>query len=223
MADLPNIDQIRDFVERFSHLRLFSTGADVVNFSESLYNVIGSTNDPIPLGASSWKNLLIEEAELSSDTSCYVTNDTPTGNSHPDFSVGGHMTVNSDGSVGEDRICYLMPLCYYHNAQDGDAFEHTETKMLRLSGYMQGELFATFSARLPSPEPFALLYFDDADQQWKHRNVSPEQAKDVDTKLFGLRRKAEQCKYRVLFERASDGPLLQSVISANLPETPKKR
>jgi hypothetical protein len=223
MSEIPNVDQVRDFVERFSELRLLSTGAEVVNISDPLYNVIGSTGDPIPLGASSWKNLLIEEADIPSDSDCYVTNDTPSGNSHPDFSVGGHMTINSDGSVGADGICYLMPLCYFHNAQDGEAFEHSNTKMLKLTGYMQGELFATFSARLPSPEPFALIYFDDADGQWKHRNISKDQASNVDMKLFGLRQKARQCKHRVLFERAIDNPLLQSVIKSDLPTRAKKR
>lgn len=222
MPDLPDISNIQQFIDRFSEMRLLSTGAEVVDISSPLYNVIGSTGDPIPLGASSWKNLLIEEAGLAL-SSCYVTNETPEGNTHPNFSVGGHMTLNADGSVPEGGICYLMPLCYYHNAQDGDAFEHTETKMLELSGYMQGELFSTFSLRLPSPAPFAILYLDESDGVWKHKNLTHEQAGDVDRKLFGLKKKAEQCKYRVLFERASDNPLLQTVVESNLPKPNRKR
>ncbi|MEM6692763.1 MAG: hypothetical protein AAF664_25265 [Planctomycetota bacterium] len=209
---------IRSYLENFRDMRLLSTGAEVVDISEPLYNVSGSTGDPIPNGASSWKQLLIQEADLAG-ASCYVTNDTPSGNSHPDFSVGGHVTLESDGSVEFGGICYLMPLCFYHNStsQNGIAFEHTETKMLKLTGYQLNEPFALFSLRLPSPEPFGLLYFDDADETWKHSNVSSESADNLDVKFFGRRRKAEQCKHRILFERSADSPLLKSIIEANLP------
>ena len=129
------------------------------------------------------------------------------------------MTTNADGSVPVGGECYLMPLCSWHNHYTRtDRFEHSETRMLKLTGYMESEIFATFSLRLPSPQPFALLYFDTVDGTWKHKNISKDQSKDVDRKVFGTGLKAGQCRYRVLFDRAEDGPLLLSVQDANLPK-----
>lgn len=219
MGNAADTEYIRSYLEKFGDMRLLSTGAEVVDIDEPLFNVSGSTGDPIPNGASSWKQLLIEEADLAG-SSCYVTNDTPNGNSHPGFNVGGHMTLNEDGNVEIGGICYLMPLCSFHNStsQNGIAFDHNETKMLKLTGYQQDEPFALFSLRLPSPEPFGLLYLDEADETWKHSNLSRDSAEDVDLKFFGRRTKAKQCKHRVLFERSPDSPLLKSIIETNLPE-----
>lgn len=220
MPDIPHLKFVQDFLEKFSDLRLFSTGFEVIDFSDDLYNVRGSTGDPIPGPSDSWKELLEDESGLSG-ADCYVTNVPPPDNStsHPSFSVGGHMTTNSDGSVPIGSECYLMPLCSWHNHHTRtDRFTHSETRMLKLIGYMEAEPFATFSLRLPSPQPFAMLYFDQADGTWKHKNISREQSRDVDRRLFGRASKAEQCKHRVLFERAEDSPLLLSVKEVELPK-----
>ncbi len=92
---------------------------------------------------------------------CYVTNPGGEG-SHPNFCVGGHMTIHADGGV-VDNTCYLMPLCSWHNntARDGVAFDHAETRMLQLTGYDPGELRVTFELRLPSNQPYAVLFYHD--------------------------------------------------------------
>lgn len=214
-----HIKRVRTFLEKFEDVRLFSTGFEVVDFAGDLYNVRGSTGDPIPGDADSWKDLLEDEADLTG-AECYVTNVTAPGeSSHPEFRVGGHMTPNEDGNVPEGGDCYLMPLCSWHNHHTREErFEHSEIRMLRLTGYMQDELFATFALRLPSPSPFALLYFDEACSQWKERNITKEQSKDIDKRVFGRKKRAAQCKNRVLFERADDNRFLISITETNLPK-----
>jgi len=56
-----------------------------------------------------------------------------------------------------------MPLCSWHNgtARNGQVFQHTQTDMLELSGYMQGEPAATFLARMPGESPLSLVFLDD--------------------------------------------------------------
>ncbi|MFC6663795.1 hypothetical protein [Deinococcus multiflagellatus] len=146
-----------------------------MTFTGDLYNVVGSTYDPkhVPghLGES-WKALLISMG-IAASSPCYVTNDpAPPDKSHPAFSVGGHMTVQSDGSV-PNRTCFLMPLCSWHNStsRDGIRFTHTLTQMLQLTGYMLGELAATFQLRLPSDAPYALLYYVESAQDWRFKDL----------------------------------------------------
>ena len=150
---------LRDFVRRFGGTTIKSTGAITTNYSDVLYNVDGSTPDP-KINGLTWKKLL----ELNGiGGSCYVANDTPEGNSHPNFDVGGHMTPNPDGQVPVGADSYLMPLCYWHNnpARNGVAFTHEKTFMLKLSGFMQNEIPATFMARMPSEETHALVFASD--------------------------------------------------------------
>lgn len=148
--------RLAEFVDRWGTIELFSTGSRLINFSGVLYNVDGSSDDP-EINGENWKGLLIANGINSN---CYVSNETPEGNSHPKFSVGGHMTPNEDGQVEFGADSYLMPLCSWHNnkSRDGVAFEHTKTLMLKLSGFMQGEIAATFMARLPSERRHAIVY-----------------------------------------------------------------
>ena len=164
------------FVERFGNAGILSTSATLVNFTGNLYNVDGSSPDP-NIDGESWKGLLLSYG-IESD--CYVTNETPTGNSHPNFKVGGHMTPNSDGKVAIGADSYLMPLCSWHNskARDEVAFEHSKTLMLKLSGFLESEVAATFLARLPSEERHSIV-FTDNDDHLKTVDLSEEQAAEV--------------------------------------------
>ncbi|MCB1206944.1 MAG: hypothetical protein KDN18_22010 [Verrucomicrobiae bacterium] len=148
---------LRRFYDLNGGVGLLSTGARVVPYAGVLYNVVGSTDDPDIDGAS-WKQLLIRNG---SNGDCYVTDPLPdrAGTSHPGFDVGGHMTPNRDGQVARGETCYLMPLCKWHNStqRDGTPFEHEETTMLELSGFMEGELAATFAARMPGDAEYRLV------------------------------------------------------------------
>lgn len=151
---------LRKFANQHQDAVLLSTGSTVVSFGEVLYNVVGSTDDP-DIDGLSWKQLLIRNGI---DGDCYVTAPLPnrTGTSHPGFDVGGHMTPNADGHVPNGGVCYLMPLCKWHNStrRDGIPFEHEKTKMLKLTGYMEGDLAMTFAARLPGNAPYRLVSFE---------------------------------------------------------------
>jgi hypothetical protein len=155
---MQNIEQaLKNFVTRYRGIGLFSTGFRVVDYEGILYNVEGSTDDP-DIDGDSWKELLIRNGI---DGDCYVTDPLPdrNGTSHPGFDVGGHMTPNADGHVAHGGICYLMPLCKWHNStrRDGTPFEHEETEILQLSGYMEGDLAVTFAARLPGDAAYRLV------------------------------------------------------------------
>ena len=155
---MPNIEQaLRDFASRYHGIGLFSTGATALDYDGVLYNVEGSTGDPDIDGAN-WKKLLITKGI---DGDCYVTDPLPDrdGTSHPGFNVGGHMTPNANGRVPLGGTCYLMPLCKWHNStrRDGTAFAHEKTRMLKLSGYMEGDLAATFAAREIGDAPYRLV------------------------------------------------------------------
>ena len=128
----------------------------MVNFTGPLYNVDGSSPDP-HLDGESWKGLLIANWI---NTPCYVGNDTPDGKTHPKFSVGGHMTPNPDGKVATGANSYLMPLCSWHNskARDGVPFALKRTLTLKLSGFLQSEIAATFMARMPSEKRHSIIY-----------------------------------------------------------------
>lgn len=189
--------------------RLFSTGAEVVNFADELYNVTGSTPDPPAVPGFehlSWKMLLIEMAGIDRDANCYVTNNVPASNtSHPLFRVGVHMTPNNNGQVDSGGVCFLMPLCSWHNstARNGIAFEHTETKMLKLTGFLKDDLPVTFRLRQPSPDPFAVLFFDEHEQQWKSQNLPTDDSSMIEAATMNLRKKPSGLT--VLFERSEDG------------------
>ena len=166
MTETTTIERLTDFVERVPKIGILSTKQVVVNYSGDLYNVDGSTEDPKDVDGyedKTWKYILEQAAGLA-DSNCYVTNSTPPDDtSHPTFSVGGHMTPNSDGVVEHGNDTYLMPLCHWHNnpARNGVAFEHEETKMIILSGYMQGETALTFMMRQidGSKQPFSCLLY----------------------------------------------------------------
>jgi hypothetical protein len=156
MSDDLGGQALKAFFEQYDGLGLFSTSAKVVYFVDPLYNVSGSTRDP-KIGGQAWKQLLIDNG-INGD--CYATTPQPgEGTSHSQFNVGGHMTPNEDGSVRVGGVCYLMPLCYWHNSpgRNGEAFEHTATKMLKLFGYKEGEPAATFLARMPGAPDFRLV------------------------------------------------------------------
>jgi len=69
------------------------------------------------------------------------------------------MTPDETGLVEQGEICYLMPLCKWHNStsRNRTPFEHTETSMLELSGYMQSDLAVTFLARMPGDAEYRLV------------------------------------------------------------------
>ena len=175
MTDETAAKALFDYVDRWGNIGIKSTGAMLVNFDDVLYNVDGSSTDP-KINGHTWKRLL---QSYGIDTPCYVSNDTPSDTSHDNFNVGGHMTPNAEGRVDLGDNSYLMPLCAWHNskARDGIPFTHSSTLMLRLSGYMQGEIAAFFVARLPSEETHALV-FNDGDE-WKAANLTQDQASRV--------------------------------------------
>lgn len=215
MPELTALERVQDFFRRASQYGIESTGHRVINYTGVLYNVIGSTHDPEEVEGyegSTWKNLLVNAAGLG-DSPCYVTNEVPpNGTSHPNFSVGGHMTSNEDGSAPVGGDAYLMPLCSWHNhsARNGKAFEHTETKIILLSGYMQGELAATFELRRSgSPEPFSLLYLDDEDGIWKHKDLPEDEAVKIGSSSF---------THHALLEKPTGSSTLHQVREINLPD-----
>lgn len=148
-------DQLAAFVDRHRSMKLLSTHAEVVDYHGTLYNISGSSDDPLIDGVS-WKQLL---AHNGIGGNCYVKV-TQSQGSHPEFSVGGHMTPNSDGSVERGSECYLMPLCKWHNstARNGHPFTLTNPRILKLYGYMLDDLAVTFAARMPSDAAFSLIY-----------------------------------------------------------------
>jgi hypothetical protein len=221
MQAIPGIKRVLDFVKRSTGLNLYSTGSKVINFSGDLYNVTGSTKDPksIPrhLG-DSWKNQLIAAGLGGED--CYVTNSpAKKKSSHPNFLVGGHMTTKRNGVVAVGADSYLMPLCKWHNStkRDGVAFEHTKTKMLKLSGYMQGELASSFllRSRVPVPEPFGIMYFDQKTMVWSHMNLNSAQALKLGSKESVI---DDTDQVYVLFERKNVGESSYIINDVNLPE-----
>lgn len=212
----PILQQIKDFVRNVPEFGLFSTDQKVINYTGSLYNVSGSTEDPKEVYGyenKTWKYILNISAGLG-DAGCYVTNVNPSGEtSHPEFSVGGHMTENMNGKVIYGADSYLMPLCSWHNnpARNGIAFEHQETKMILLSGYMQGEPAITFMMRNrnSSQQPFSLLFLDENSGIWKLRNISSKEA---------LKIGQGETKHHLLLERPNFNNNLNVIKEVNLPK-----
>ncbi len=216
MEHTQEIKQMANIVSQWGGNHVESTAAANVNYSGTLYNVEGSTDDP-HIGGHNWKPLLIS---MGIDGDCYVTNANPgLGTSHPGFNVGGHMTPNSSGDVANGGTCYLMPLCSWHNntARDGVAFSHTETSMLQLSGYMQDEMAVTFMARLPSDEPFSLMYYSDG--KWQHKNLSKSEEAKLSSKGLSSDILGSKLDHYVLLKRVvQDGQTNYVVHSKQLPE-----
>lgn len=205
---MPNIEQaLKNFATRYRGVELFSTGSKVVHYEGVLYNVEGSTDDP-DIDGLNWKRLLIRNGI---DGDCYVTDPLPDrdGTSHPGFNVGGHMTSNSDGHVEHGGFCHLMPLCKWHNStrRDGTPFEHEETKMLKLTGYMEGDLAVTFAARSPDAAAYRLVSVEgDAlaarpvDEPQLHHFKARAAAADLPTNYLLFRRVEEGGEVRFVIE-----------------------
>ena len=135
------------FLQHHMNVIIYSTSAEKINLEADIYNVKKSTNDP-EIDDKNWKELLIH---YGINRPCYVTNQkAPTTSSHNGFDVGGHMTTNTNGIVKTGGISYLMPLCKWHNhpARNNKNFEHDETEMLLLRGFMQGDTALTFLWRM---------------------------------------------------------------------------
>ncbi len=215
MSDNSETHAIMNFVRSVGTDGLESTGAEAVDYSGVLYNVSGSTNDPTHVPnhhGKTWRQLLIDFG-INANAQCYVTNyPAPNGSSHPNFSVGGHMTTNPQGHVAINGFCYLMPLCFWHNStsNNGKPFSHQLTAMLKLTGYMKGELALTFQVRLPSSEPFALLFSKDG--AWNYRDVSQSEAES-----FVSEPSAIGADHYVLIERVRGEQTLHYIRNHNLP------
>lgn len=202
-------DDIGSFINRYDGMTLLSTGAEVVDFTGALYNVTGSTKDPKAVDGhkgTSWKKLL-NEFEDFSEATCYVTDPMPDDTSnHPEFSVGGHMTPNSSGNVESGEVTYLMPLCKWHNstARDGIAFNHDETRMLKLTGFMEGDSAITFALRHANEHIYTLLYRDQSSTNWAYRELSSEEGHTMlQQSLMPMSARISSQDY-ALFERRDD-------------------
>lgn len=187
MTSTKDSNKVREFLKRYSGIGLKSTGAQLVDYAGKLYNVKGSTEDPKAVDGSigtSWKRLFDKYADFS-DACCYVTSPLPgEASNHPNFAVGGHMTPNRSGVVEPGGSTYLMPLCKWHNStlRDGVAFSHIKTKMLKLTGFMEGDSAITFSLRLGTANTHTLLLFDRSSNAWTYRELSGSEKKRVQEK-----------------------------------------
>ncbi|HEU4790829.1 MAG TPA: hypothetical protein VFS71_14175 [Flavobacterium sp.] len=216
MEEIKDLELIKAFVDTLQNYRVESTGAAVVTINANLYNVDGSTHDPKKVPGhegDTWKKLLKDNGI---DHNCYVTNPNAEG-VHPEFSVGGHMTTNSNGQVANGGTCYLMPECSWHNnkARDGVEYTHTETQMLKLTGYNLGELPVTFKLRLPSDQPFAVLYYDQ--NEWKFKNISRNEAEALKGNASYAASPLHSVEYYVLIERKRDEKTTHHVLISKLP------
>lgn len=205
MASSAELLRMVGFVSKHRKLGLFSTNATVVDVLGVVYNVKGSTHDP-KIGGKSWKQLLIS---YGIDHDCYVTNQNPpTGTSHSNFSVGGHVTDNSGGIVADGDITYLMPLCYWHNStkRDGKKFTHTEIKMLELEGFMQGDTSATFMARLSDKSKMTSRIIFETEVGWDYKPMLVSEKKDIKAqRKFRLYDDTYSTPYFVITKNPEDG------------------
>jgi len=187
MSNVAGDARIQKWLNSPEEYRLFSTDwYTVEGFTDTLYNVEGSRNDPPIDGYDSWKDILVRGAGLH-DSECYAPATVESkGSSHDadnNFMVGGHMTLSDVGDVPHGGTSYLMPLCKYHNhtTRNRVPFPVENKTVVALIGYMQGEHYATFAARLPPKEDktFGLIY-KATDGVWSHRDLSESDAEKVD-------------------------------------------
>lgn len=216
MTKIKNLNQIKSFVELLNDNHIESTGAYVVNFVNDLYNVDGSGDDPKRIpghNGENWKPLL---QSYGINNNCYVTNPNAEG-SHPDFSVGGHMTPNANGQVDHGGVCYLMPLCWWHNSKsrDGVRFTHDQTQMLQLTGYQLGEMRVTFELRLPNEQPYAVLFYHE--NEWKFKNITQLQSENLEEKVFNEISPNQTIYHYVLISRNRDEKTIHKVTISKLP------
>lgn len=211
-ADAIETDKIRAFLAMHRGSLIQSTRSRIVDYPDDLYNVTGSTPDPkaIPgFKGYSWTRLLKSYPEFY-ECSCYVTN-TIIGiaPSHPRFDVGGHMTPNRSGIVDEGGVSYLMPLCKWHNnpARNGVPFKHTKTKMLELSGFMQGDVALTFAMRLNGTPK--LLYLDPNSKRWHFKELSSKSNNRIDVSIR-LKSSLSSSEEYAIFERRGDSFIIES-------------
>lgn len=180
-----------------------------------LYNVDGSSDDP-EINGESWKGLLIRN---SIDGECYVTNvPAPADKTHPQFSVGGHMTTIKSGKVPRGGISYLMPLCSWHNhyARNHEAFELRSPKILKLFGYQLAEPAATFMARAVDGPAYSMVSVSEHSRTgWTNALTKSETPDDL---LRGLAEKEdEQCF--IMFEKVEKGgEVFYSICEGNVPD-----
>lgn len=198
---------LSDFVNHYQDVKLQSTGYQVVTYRGVLYNVEGSSDDP-EIGGS-WKKLLLRNGITGA---CYVAAPLPhdSGTSHPSFAVGGHMTPNRMGRVDRGGNCYLMPLCQWHNStrRNRIAFHLRTQQILELSGYMQGDLYATFLARQADPAPLRLVTLEKGNLIVQKFNSSKRRLLDIPPTEAAL-----------LFRRIEENGRVQFVIEdATIPQ-----
>ena len=209
MTDTYEADEVRAFITKYGGIGLLSTGAQLVDYAGKLYNVTQSTEDPKAVDehkGASWKKLLNSYADFS-HACCYVTSPLPDeASNHPEFSVGGHMTPNSSGIVELGGVTYLMPLCKWHNstARDCTAFSHNKTKMLKLTGFMEGDSAITFALRLENSNAYTLLYFDRSNTSWAYRELSTSERQTMKSEsLMPMSAGVTRQEYAI-FERRGD-------------------
>lgn len=220
MTEIFDLDRVSNLIKRWEGITIQSTGARVTEYSGVLYNVSGSTDDPKSISGlidSSWLGVLRNYG--IKDEACYVTSPLPEknkGKSHPLDIVGGHMTEIKSGKVPYGSHSYLMPLCKWHNnpARNTLPFEHEKTTMVKLTGYMQGELAQSFLLRMPSEIPMAMLYYNDLQKQWKHVNLSNDEVKKFESDIS-----SSHIGAHVLFEREHVDTGTLKIKEVNLPET----
>lgn len=209
MTNINESDEVRAFINKYAGVGLLSTGAQLVDYAGELYNVKGSTEDPKAVDGSrgaTWKRLFNAYADFS-DACCYVTSPLPGGaSSHPEFAVGGHMTPNSSGIVQSGAVTYLMPLCKWHNStsRDGIAFSHSKTKMLKLTGFMEGDSAITFALRLENSYAYTFLFFDPSSDSWAFRELSSAEVSTALSKSPALMSVGTHRQDYAIFEKRGD-------------------
>ncbi len=189
---------------------VYSTGVEEVDASSlgSLFNVIGSTDDPEVDGLN-WKNLFLSYFPDADE--CYViSGNTPVrGKSHPQFDVGGHVCTGSSRELKPNEDCYLMPLCKAHNNGNDYEFITYHTPILKLKGYMTADVALTFMARMDDELPYSLV-FSQGDN-WFHANISHQrmlhiiESESLDDLGFG------NLEDHILLKRHEDEGLLRVV------------
>jgi hypothetical protein len=221
MSEILELDRLVDIVGRGEGATIQSTGATVVssaNYPEVLYNVTGSTHDPAAVPGSrgnSWIGLLRGNG-LGGGACNVISPLSDEETSHPKYQVGGHMTENQNGIVPYGGDSYLMPLCKWHNSTSRDEvpFRHQGKNIIRLSGYMQGELAESFVMRFPSNYPMAMLYYDQGLSEWNHKNLSNEEAAKIES---GVDSEAVEIGAHILFERQAAERGVLKIKEINIP------